>query len=99
MERCLKWGVRQVSFSLNRHEYKSCLIRALLVYDLGNFTIICKEEKSRRHSDIILKYKSGSCFHCAGCFHFFIYFTYTSEVAPGTQRVLSPKTGGVFTVE
>lgn len=93
MERCLKWGVRHVSFSLNRHEYKACLIRAPLVCDLGNFTIICKEEKSRRHSDIILKYKSESRFH------FFIYFTYTSEVVPGTQRMLFPKVGGVFTVE
>lgn len=93
MERCLKWGVGHVSFSLNRREYKSCLIRALLVYDLSNFTIICKEEKSRLYSDIILKYKSGSCFH------FFIYFTYTSEVALGTQRMLSPKVGGVFTVK
>lgn len=53
MVRHLKEGVLHVEFALNRNASKSGLIRALLVYDLVNFTIICKEKKSWIHSDII----------------------------------------------
>lgn len=56
------------------------LIRALLVCDLGSFTVICEVKKSWAHSDIIALHKSEISLVLLWLLDC-IYFTCASEVA------------------